>query len=214
MASAETRRGFVPAMGRDWLLPIYDPLTKLLGLSRVRQALLGQAALGSRARVLDVGCGTGSLAVLIKQQHPTVDVVGFDPDPRALAKGDRKARRAGISIHFDRGFADALPYPDASFDRVFSSFMFHHLERAEKTQTLREVHRVLKPGGRLHLVDFAASAEHGAVSRLHSHHRLADNAEHDVVALLTQAGFADPTITGTGAVLAGHLRIAYYRGAV
>jgi ubiquinone/menaquinone biosynthesis C-methylase UbiE len=216
MARAETRRDFVPAMGqgRDWLLPIYDPLTTLLGLSRVRRTLLEQAALGSHGRVLDVGCGTGSLAVLIKQRHPAVDVVAFDPDERALAKGQRKARRAGILIHFDRGFADALPYPDASFDRVFSSVMFHHLERDEKSRALREIRRVLKPGGRFHLVDFVASATNGAPSRLHSHHRLTENAEHDVLGLMTQAGFADATIIGTGALLAGHLRIAYFQGTV
>ena len=216
MARAETRRGFVPAMGqgRAWLLPIYDPLTTVLGMGRVRRTLLEQAAIRSYSRVLDVGCGTGSLAVHIKQRHPSVDVVALDPDVRALAKGQRKARRAGIPIQFDRGFADALTYPDESFDRVFSSVMFHHLERDEKSRALRDIRRVLKPGGRFHLVDFVAPAANGTPSRLHSHHRLTENAEHHVLALLTQAGFADATILGTGALLAGHLRIAYFQGSV
>jgi ubiquinone/menaquinone biosynthesis C-methylase UbiE len=216
MASAETGRGFIPAMGpgRDWLLRIYDPLTTLLGLGRVRRTLLEQAALSSHTRVLDVGCGTGSLAVLIKQRHPAVDVVALDPDASAIARGQRKARRAGILVHFDRGFADALPYPDASFDRVFSSVMFHHLERDETSRALREIRRVLKRGGRFHLVDFVASAANGTPSRLHSHHRLTENAEHHVLALLTQAGFADATIIRTGTMLAGHLRIAYFQGTV
>jgi len=122
-------------------------------------------------------------------------------------------RRAGTPIQFDRGFGDALPYPDASFDRVFSSLMFHHLERDEKSQTLREIRRVLKPGGRVQLVDLVASGASGRASRLHSHHRLTDNAEHQVLALLTRAGFADARIIGSGALLAGHLRIAYFQGA-
>jgi ubiquinone/menaquinone biosynthesis C-methylase UbiE len=214
MARAETTRRFVPAMGqgRDWLLPIYDPLTSLLGLRRVRRTLLEQAALSSPCRVLDVGCGTGSLAVLIKRRHPSVDVVALDPDARALAKGLRKARRADVSIQFNRGFADALPYPDGSFDRVFSSVMFHHLAHDEKQRALREIRRVLKRGGRFHLVDFVASPTNGTPSRLHSHHRLTENAEHDVLAFLTQAGFADATIVGAGALLVGHLRIAYFQG--
>jgi ubiquinone/menaquinone biosynthesis C-methylase UbiE len=216
MASAKTRRSYVPAMGpgRAWLLPIYDPLTRVLGMGRVRGALLEQAALSSHSKVLDVGCGTGSLAVLIKQRHPTVDVVALDPDARALAKGQRKARRAGLLVQFDRGFADALTYPDAAFDRVFSSVMFHHLERDEKSRVLREIRRVLKRGGRFHMVDFVASAANGTPSRLSSHHRLTENAEHHVLALLTQAGFADATIIGRGALLAGHLRIAYFQGTV
>ena len=214
MASAETNRGFIPAMGqgRDWLRPIYDPLTTLFGMRRVRRTLLEQAALSSPSRVLDVGCGTGRLAVLIKQRHPNVDVVALDPDARALAKGLRKARQADVSIHFDRGFADALPYPDGSFDRVFSSAMFHHLERDEKSRALHEIRRVLKPGGRFHLVDFVASSTNGTPSRFHSHHRLAENADHDVLAFLTQAGFADATIAAAGALLAGRLRIAYFQG--
>ena len=213
MANAETVRSFVPAMGRDWLLPVYDPLTRVLGLSRVRRILLDQAALGSASRVLDVGCGTGSLAVLIKERHPELDVVALDPDPHALEKAMRKAGRAKASIAFDRGFADALPYRDASFDRVLSSFMLHHLEGDEKARTLGEVRRVLKPNGRFHLVDFAASPGAGP-SGLHSHRRLRDSGEDHVLALMARAGFANSRVLETGSLLGGHLRIAYYQGSV
>jgi ubiquinone/menaquinone biosynthesis C-methylase UbiE len=81
--------------------------------------------------------------------------MGVDPDPEALARATRKAAAAQHSIQFDRGVAGALPYADGMFDRVFSSFMFHHLAREGKARMLREVHRVLKPEGRLRLVDFA-----------------------------------------------------------
>lgn len=108
-------------MGVDWLLPIYDPFTRLLGVGRTRVTLLAQAQLESGHRILDIGCGTGSLAVLAKQRFPDADVVGIDPDERALERATRKARRGGVQVRFDRGFADALDYPSASFDRVFSS---------------------------------------------------------------------------------------------
>ena len=90
--------------------------------------------------------------------------------------------------------------------------MFHHLERDEKSQALHEIRRVLKPGGRFHLVDFVASSTIGPPSRMHSYHRLTENAPHDVLGFLTQAGFADATIAAEGALLAGRLRIAYFQG--
>ena len=76
--------------------------------------------------------------VLIKCCHPDVDVVGLDPDPKALTRARQKAEREGVSIQLDRGFSDELPYPEASFDLVFSSRIFHHLPGDEKGPTLRE----------------------------------------------------------------------------
>jgi ubiquinone/menaquinone biosynthesis C-methylase UbiE len=209
---AESRKTFVPGMGVEWLLPLYDPLTRLMGLDRVRRELIDQAALQPLHRVLDVGCGTGSLAVLIKRQYPTVDVVGLDPDAKALARATRKAQRVGVAIQFDRGFSDELGYPAASFDRVFSSFMFHHLDHSEKESTLREIQRVLKPSGRLQLLDFVGPEPGRGPRRigLHSHPRLRDNAEGTVLTLMTGAGLAGARATCRDALLGGFIRVVYY----
>jgi ubiquinone/menaquinone biosynthesis C-methylase UbiE len=210
---AESRRAFVPGMGVEWLLPLYDPLTTLMGLDRWRRELIDQAELQPLYRVLDIGCGTGSLAALLKGLYPTVEVVGLDPDEKALARAARKARRAGLVIQFDRGFSDELGYPTASFDRVFSSFMFHHLGRSDKESTLREIRRVLQPGGRLELLDFDGpdSGHRTHLRFLHSHGRLSDNAEGTVLALMTGAGLADARTTRRSALLGGFIRIAYYQ---
>jgi ubiquinone/menaquinone biosynthesis C-methylase UbiE len=154
------QHAYLPAAGRDFLLPLYDPLVKFLGADRARKKLFDQAGVLPRHRVLDIGCGTGTFAVAVKSWMPTVDVVALDPDPRALKRCRSKAIRAGVTIQFDEGFADALPYSDASFDRVFSSLMFHHLPQETKLPTLLEVHRVLKPGGSLHLLDFEQEGKH------------------------------------------------------
>jgi ubiquinone/menaquinone biosynthesis C-methylase UbiE len=95
-----TQRKYFPAAGCDWLLPIYDPLVKLLGAEKARSKLLEQAELRAGHRVLDIGCGTGSFAVFIKRQQPQVKVIGIDPDPLALAHARRKAERAGLRIEF------------------------------------------------------------------------------------------------------------------
>src|SRR5262245_50743482 len=129
----ETRKTYLPAAGRDWMLPLYDPLVKLLGGDAARRALLDQALIQPGHSGLDVGCGTGTLVVLIKRLHPDVNVIGLDPDPRALARARRMAAPAAVSAQFDQGFSDALPYTNASIDRVYSSFMFHHLQRVCST---------------------------------------------------------------------------------
>ncbi len=211
------RRTYIPAAGHDWTLPLYDPLVKLLGGDRTRRALVDQAAIRPGHRVLEIGCGTGTLAVVIKRLHPDVDVVGLDPDPKALARARRKAERAAVSIQFDQGFSDEMPYPETSFDRVFSSFMFHHLQGHEKEKTLREVRRVLKPAGFLHLLDFAGPEARagGFLARwLHSTHQLRDNSENRMLTLMSQAGFADPKKVGQGAILFGRVRINYYQASV
>src|ERR1700730_4727237 len=148
----DAERSYIPALGKRWLLPFYDPFLWLLGADKAKQPLIEQAEIKGGLRVLDIGCGTGSLAILIKRMHPEAEVVGIDPDPSALAVAERKAKRARLSVEFDRGFADHMPYADASFDRVFSSFMFHHLAADEKTATLGEIRRVLKTGGWLELL--------------------------------------------------------------
>src|SRR5512146_2665908 len=153
MKMEHLERAYLPAAGSQWALPLYDPMVKLIGAEAVKRTLLKQAALRSEHRVLDVGCGTGTLAALIKQEYCVSAVTGLDPDPKALTRAARKAARGGVSVRFDRGYADELPYPDASFDRVFSSFMFHHLRSEDRARALGEARRVLAPGGSLHLVD-------------------------------------------------------------
>jgi ubiquinone/menaquinone biosynthesis C-methylase UbiE len=207
-------RSYIPAFGKRWLLPLYDPFLWLLGADKAKQPLIEQAAIAAGLRVLDIGCGTGSMAIVIKRTYREADVIGIDPDPDALSVCERKARRAGLSIEFDRGFADHMPYADASFDRVFSSFMFHHLAAEEKSATLREIRRVLKPGGSLHLLDFVR--EHGAHSGKSEHTPLIDRSgavaeriESRMTSLMDEAGFVDAKELKRAKNFLGP--IAYYR---
>jgi ubiquinone/menaquinone biosynthesis C-methylase UbiE len=208
----ESARTYLPAAGRDFFLPLYDPIVKLLGAGAAREQLLAQAALRPTDRAFDLGCGTGTLAVLIKKQFPHVEIVGLDPDRKALARARKKAAREGLAIQFDQGFGDQLPYPTASFDRAFSSLMFHHLPAEEKGNTLREVHRVLKPGGEFHMLDIEGpdDSEPGLFERLlHSHHQLKDNSAANVIALMKAAGFGDAAKVGRRRTLFGG--VAYYK---
>jgi ubiquinone/menaquinone biosynthesis C-methylase UbiE len=209
--ATNVERPFVPGLGREWLLPLYDPLTAAIGINRARRLLVEHASLRAWHHVLDVGCGTGTLALMIKRRFPDAAVTGIDPDAKALVRGGLKAKNAGVRVQFDRGFGDALPYAEASFDRVLSSFMFHHLDRGEKAGMLREARRVLKPDGRLLLVDFAGRDAPGALGRrMHSHARLADNTEADVLGLMRDAGLDDARAVDRRRAFGGLLHVTYY----
>jgi ubiquinone/menaquinone biosynthesis C-methylase UbiE len=212
----DINKAYLPAAGHDWALPLYDPLVKLLGGDKARKVLLDQAAGQSIRRVLDVGCGTGTLVMMmVKRLDAGVEVVGLDPDPKALSRARRKAAQEGLSIKFDQGYSEALPYPAASFDRVFSSFMFHHLRVDQRERTLREVRRVLAPGGSLHLLDFERREPSGRLSRwFNSSDRLEENSEQRFLALLHEAGFVSSRKLATGVMLFEFLRIGYYQATV
>lgn len=204
-------RSFLPAASHDWFLPLYDPLTKLLGGDKARQRLFAQANIQAGHRILDIGCGTGSLVVELKRRYPEANLTGLDPDARALAIARRKADQSGVTVQFDQGFSDQLPYPSGSFDRVLSSFMFHHLPEGEKEKTLREVLRVLKPGGSFHLLDFegADDPHEGHLARwLHSRRALQRNSAREIVSLLDEAGFVGARKTSRSMLLFFHT--AYY----
>lgn len=202
---------YLPAAGRDALLPCYDVFSRLLGMKKVYAALIAQAELADGHRVLEIGCGTGNLTIRVKRTHPAVDVTGSDPDPRALARAQRKAGKLS-GIRFQHRYAQRLPYADGEFDRVLSSMMLHHLESDAKTAAAAEVFRVLRPGGRLHLVDIGGDMtdRDGLSARfmLHNHHA-AGNLGDAIPRLLGAAGFDCTEVATHRQRIVG--RLAYYR---
>jgi ubiquinone/menaquinone biosynthesis C-methylase UbiE len=208
----ESRRRYLPAAGRDLFLPAYDPLMRLLRFSRDLDRLIAQAALQPSHRVLDVGCGTGTLAILIKRRFPSVDVHAVDPDPKALARAARKSVRARAEVRFDRAFGDAIPLTGGAFDRVFSTMMFHHVPRDEKPRVLAEIRRVLKPGGRLELVDFAGGGPPNLLARLIHGSSLAAAGDDRLVRRMLEAGFVEARREGDRQTILG--AIGFYQAIV
>ena len=184
---------YIPAAGHDFLLPLYDPVLRLLMRERaLRTRFLDLAAIQPGQRVLDLGCGTATLLLLLKERCPSAEVVGVDGDPKVLAFARAKAEKQGVAIRFDEALATQLPYGDASFDRVLSSLMLHHLTRDEKLQALREARRVLAPGASFHLVDFGPPRNwlaRGVVRALSHGERMADNLAGRLPELMREAGF-------------------------
>jgi ubiquinone/menaquinone biosynthesis C-methylase UbiE len=152
---SEDRTNYIPALRYEWLTGFYDTvMDKLMRETTFKQALVRQARIEKGHQVLDLGCGTATLTLLIKQSHPEAEVTGLDGDPKALEIARDKVARSGLSIGLDKGMSFDLPYPDNSFDRVFSGLLFHHLTSEDKERTLKEVYRVLAPGGELHVTDW------------------------------------------------------------
>lgn len=204
------RHDYLPGCGHGRLIGLYDSVQRLLGISRLHRVLIELADLGA-LRALEVGCGTGNLAILAKRLHPGADMVGIDPDLRALARANRKAGHA-VPVRFDHGYGQNLPYPDASFDRVLSALMLHHLDPEVKPRMLAEALRVLRPGGALYLVDFGGrvTASDGVMARLQLRSgRLRTNMGDGIPTLLAGAGFSEVTELTHRTSLVG--RVTYYR---
>jgi ubiquinone/menaquinone biosynthesis C-methylase UbiE len=153
----------------------YDVLIWAITLGRertFREKQIELAHLAPGESVLDVGCGTGSLAMVAKQRvGPTGKVSGIDASPEMISRALKRARKAGVEVTFENAVVEAIPFPNASFDAVVSTVMLHHLPDDARHQCLSEIRRVLKPGGRLTIVDFGGSEKqkHSWTARYHKH---------------------------------------------
>lgn len=155
--SPQSQRGFIPALGRDLLTPLYDLAIRLtLPERRFKSRLIESARLAAGMRVLDIGCGTGTLLVLAAAAAPEAVLFGVDIDDRILAFARGKLDAARLHVELQRASATELPHADQSFDRVLSTLAFHHLTRDEKARAFAEAYRTLRLGGELHLGDFGA----------------------------------------------------------
>ena len=155
----------MPALRYKRLTPLFDAVVAPLTRERTfKERLLDRARLSTGEDVLDLACGTGTLAIAAARATPGARVVGVDADPVVLTKARAKARRAGVDLAFDQALSTALPYENGSFDVVLSSLFFHHLDDEAKAASGAEILRILRPGGRLVVGD--VGRPHGAVMRL------------------------------------------------
>jgi ubiquinone/menaquinone biosynthesis C-methylase UbiE len=154
-AVAGRRQQFVPALRFDALTRIYDPVVALTSREGAfKRRLLEQARIKDGESVLDVACGTGTLAIEIKKRQPKAKVSGIDGDRAVLTRAKAKAKDAGVKVDFQRGLSNELPYEDRSFDVVVSTLFFHHLTDEAKADTAEEIRRVLRLGGRVLIADW------------------------------------------------------------
>lgn len=208
---------YIPALAYQPLTAVYDPVVRLTTRESVfKPALLHQADLQPGDQVLDLGCGTATLTIAAKQLQSAAELTGLDGDPEILRRAKDKTARAGVNIGFDEALSHCMPYADATFDVVVSSLFFHHLNRDSKMATLREVRRVLKPGGMLHIADWGKAANplmRGlflGIQLLDGFDTTADNVAGYLPEFMRDSGFTEVEETHRFATMFGTLSL--YRG--
>lgn len=204
---------YIPAMKYNWLTPVYDLVAALMGDSKLKQRLLELSEIKAGQRVLDVGCGTGTLLAMAKEREPGAELFGVDGDPNILQVARSKFEQKHLNIRLDQGMAYQLPYSDSYFDRVVSSLVFHHLTTENKHRAFAEVLRVLRFEGRMLILDFGPPAGRfpkfvaGVLRRLE---HTSDNLAGSLPEFAEQAGFQDIENLGTSNTIFGTVWI--FRG--
>ncbi len=213
-------RSYVPALGDHRLSPFYDATIALMTCERTwRRALVRQIAPEPRDVVLDIGCGTGSLAIQLKRACPSASIYGVDPDPDILTRAEEKARDADVLVHFSQGYAQDAGTIAARIrpNKLVSSLVLHQIPLAGKRMALLAALDALRPGGELHIADYGLQASplmrlaFRQVQTLDGYGTTQPNADGVVPELMEDVGFAGveetqviPTPTGSISLYRAH----------
>ena len=187
-------KNYIPALTWDWLTPVYDFVLRFIMHEQVfKQLLVKQIDPQPGDKILDLGCGTGTLTLMIRKQQPDADLIGLDGDEQVLKIARQKSQQAGFTnIQWEKGFATNLPYQDNTFELVASCLVIHHLILPDKRKAFEEVFRILKPGGSFNIADFGI-AHNGSmrlISKIMSRfEHTAENFKGQIPLLLEEAGF-------------------------
>lgn len=208
------RSAYIPALRFHALTRVFDPVLRLTMRDEGFKArLLDQAGIASGLRVLDLGCGTGTLARMAAERG--AEVVGIDADATAL--GQARAKVGSLSVRFVEGLTTSVELPPNSFDRVLSSLFFHHLPADAKRATMARAHGWLRPGGSIHIADWGRASNalmrglYYGIQALDGFATTEDNVRGLIPAMLQDAGFADVAETRTESTVFGTL--SFYRAA-
>ena len=207
---------YTPALGYERLTPLYDIAVALLTRERLwRNMLVSQVSPNSSDRILDVGCGTGTLAIQLKSEAPAVNVVALDPDPSVILRAQRKANKKNLEIDWRVGFLDE-PISESlgKFTKVVSSLVLHQTPLKEKRRILRLARSLLRTGGTLHIADYGCQPSwlmrklfRNTVQRIDGIPDTQPNADGVLPDLMKSAGFTDVRETSLIGTLTGSISV-------
>jgi ubiquinone/menaquinone biosynthesis C-methylase UbiE len=194
---------YVPALRFKALTKLYDSLlSATFQEKKIKQALVNQLQLKGTETILDFGCGTGTLAIMIKDQFPSVNIIGIDVDAEIIGIAEKKIKAKGLSIHLKKFDGESLAFfGHQQFDRIVSSLVFHHIPTTTKRTILSQLYRITKPGGELHIADFGkpknlyTKAAFGLLRRFDGVENTSVNAEGLLHDFIKGGGFKEVQIT-------------------
>jgi ubiquinone/menaquinone biosynthesis C-methylase UbiE len=195
---SESKSTYIPAAGLNFLTRFYDPLVRITCREiYFKKRMLELAELQPGEKVLDVGCGTGTLLLQISKHQPNAVLYGLDGDSGILAIAKSKAQKFNTKINWIEAFSTDIPLPDDSMDLVTNSLMIHHLMPSDKETTFAEMFRVLDPGGKLILVDWGKPSNlffrglFKFIRILDGHPNTLDHLKENIPKKISKAGFMD-----------------------
>ncbi len=195
---------FIPALRFSWLTALYDPILALTCREIFfKSHLIEQAGLVASQEVLDLGSGTGTLAIQIKKTVDGSLVTGIDADENIILIAEKKSNSLGLDVKFVEGLSFDMPFDGNKFDRCVSSLFFHHLNLKNKERTFQEAYRVLKPNGEIHIADWGQPTNiimrclFYIVQLLDGFETTSDSVSGVLPELMRKAGFVDVAVNET-----------------
>ncbi|RKS03380.1 class I SAM-dependent methyltransferase [Flavobacterium sp. 102] len=146
---------FIPALGYDFLSDYYDLAIKVtMPEKKFRNRLIDFVDPKENEKIVEFGFGTAQNIIILKQRFPNCNVLGVDIDPKIKSIAEYKLNKAGIQVPLFLYDGNKLPFEDDSFDKVYSSLVFHQLDMITKLKCLLEINRILKPNGEVIIGDW------------------------------------------------------------
>jgi ubiquinone/menaquinone biosynthesis C-methylase UbiE len=205
---------YIPALRFKWLTPFYDFLISItMPEKKIKQALVEAANVSAKEKILDFGCGTGTLTIMIKEFQPEANVTGIDVDVKILNKAIEKTEQRGLDIFLIDYDGRHLPFQDRRFNKILSCLVFHHLDTNTKKIILAEIFRVVSNNGKLYIADFGRSKSwlqrtlFNIIRGLDGFKSTDANAKGLLPELISEAGFANVTINKSFKTMFGEVQI-------
>ena len=206
-------KDYTPALGYSFLTPFYDLMVGLLTRENTwRSKIIEYLNPVSGERILDVGCGTGSLILKIKRSVGDVDMHGIDPDSKVLEIARNKLLKHSLSANLHHGFLTTEASNKLGlFSKVVSTLVFHQTPLEEKRNLLESVRLILEKSGTLYIADYGEQRStlmkilfRCVIQALDGYKDTQANAEGCIPRLLKEVGFVNvieieavPTLTGS-----------------